>query len=114
MEDYFAALREGRLLIKNCRACGKNHFYPRSGCPFCFADGAVWHESGGVGTIYSFSVLRKAGESSVLAYVTLEEGPTMMTSIVDCPVDDISIGQTVRLEMRKGADGSMAPMFTPI
>lgn len=113
IEPYFAGLQDGKLLIKTCRTCGENHFYPRSGCPFCFSEETVWRESRGMATIYSFSVLRKSGEPSILAYVVLEEGPTMMTSIVDCPVEDISIGLTVRLVIRSGADGSLAPMFTP-
>lgn len=114
IEPYFAGLRDGKLLIKNCLTCGENHFYPRSGCPFCFADETVWIEARGDATIYTFSALHKPGEPPVLAYVTLEEGPTMMTSIVDCSLERIAIGQPVRLVIRPGADGSLAPMFTLI
>lgn len=111
-EPYWAAVREGRLLVKSCPACGARHVYPRAGCPFCFAERTEWLEASGVGEIYSFSVLRGPGEPSILAYVTLDEGPTMMTEIVDCAPDTVAIGQRVRLVVRPGRDGSPAPMFT--
>ena len=49
----------------------------------------------GNGTIYTFSVMRRAKEPYAIAYVTLAEGPTMMTNIVDCDFDALRIGQPV-------------------
>lgn len=89
-------------------------FYPRAGCPFCFSDATEWLESRGTGTIYAYSVLRSARDLPVLAYVTLDEGPTLMTSIVDSPASALSNGAAVRLVVRPGADGTLAPMFTLI
>jgi hypothetical protein len=45
--------------------------------------------------------------------VTLNEGPTMMTNIVDCDLDNIRIGQSVRLVFKPSDDGPPVPMFTP-
>ena len=33
---FWEAAAEGKLLIKSCKACGQNHWYPRALCPFCF------------------------------------------------------------------------------
>lgn len=114
IKPYFDALRDGKLLIKTCRQCSQVHFYPRAGCPFCFSDSTEWQESCGTGTIYAYSVLRSAKDLPVLGYVTLEEGPTLMTSIVDSPASAVSNGAAVRLVVRQGADGTLAPMFTVI
>ncbi len=111
-ERYFTALGEQKLFTKSCRQCGQPHFYPRSGCPFCFSEDTEWRESSGKGIVYSYSVLRSASGPAVLAYVTLDEGPTMMTAIVDSPIDSIAIGAAVTLVVRPGADGAPAPMFT--
>lgn len=110
---YAEALREGRLLIKACAACGEHHFYPRALCPFCFSDRTEWRSASGRGTIYAMSILRTPGGPAVLAYVTLAEGPRMMTTIVDCDPQAIAIDTPVRLVVRPGADGTLAPMFTP-
>ena len=57
-------------------------------------------ESSGRGTIYSVSVMKRAPEVYAVAYVTLEEGPTMMTNIVDCDFDTVAIGQKVQVTWR--------------
>jgi hypothetical protein len=44
----------------------------------------------------------------------LDEGPTLMTSIVDSPAKALENGAAVRLVVRAAADGTLAPMFTLI
>jgi uncharacterized OB-fold protein len=110
--SYWEAAAQGRLLLKLCAACGAYHFYPRVICPFCFSDKTEWRDAAGTGTIYSFSVMRRAEIPYAIAYVTLAEGPTMMTNIVDCDLDAIRIGQRVRLVFRAAENGQPVPMFT--
>ena len=109
---YWEAAAQGKLFVKHCTACDAYHFYPRSLCPFCFSDKTEWREAAGIGTIYSFSVMRRAEVPYAIAYVTLAEGPTMMTNIVDCDLDAIRIGQHVRLVLKPAENGQMIPMFT--
>jgi uncharacterized OB-fold protein len=45
--------------------------------------------------------------------VTLDEGVSMMTNIVDCDLDDVRIGQAVKVTFKKSAGGMSIPMFTP-
>jgi uncharacterized OB-fold protein len=112
-EAFWAGTAEGRFLVRQCRACGKAHWYPRTICPFCSSDETQWSEGTGEGTIYSFSVMRRAKPIYVMAYVTLAEGPTMMTNIVDCDPDTLRIGDPVRVSFVKTAAGHALPMFTP-
>jgi uncharacterized protein len=113
-EPFWAAAREGRFLIKRCTACGKAHWYPRAVCPFCMSDKTEWREASGRGEIYSVSVMKRAPEVYAVAYVTLEEGPTMMTNIVDCDFDALAIGQKVALTWRPTqGDGPPYPQFKP-
>lgn len=109
---YWEAAARGKLLLKYCTACGEFHFYPRALCPFCFSDKTEWREATGTGTIYSFSVTRRAETPYAIAYVTLAEGPTMMTNVVDGDLDRIRIGQTVRLVFKPGENGQAIPCFT--
>jgi uncharacterized protein len=112
-QAFWDAAKEGKLLIKHCRACGELHYYPRALCPFCFSDQTEWRESKGRGTIYSYSVMRRAPVPYAIAYVTLEEGPTMMTNLVDCDFDRLRIGQSVKLVFKPTQGGPPVPMFTP-
>jgi uncharacterized OB-fold protein len=57
--------------------------------------------------------MRRVPVPYALAYVTLEEGVTMMTNIVDCDLDAIRIGQAVRVVFKPTEGGPPVPMFTP-
>ena len=77
------------------------------------ASRARWITSSGRGTIYSYSVMRRVPVPYAIAYVTLEEGVTMMTNIVDCDLDAIRIGQRVKVVFKPTDGGPPVPMFTP-
>ena len=112
-EPYWQGAAQGKLMVKRCAACGEHHHYPRALCPFCFSDRTEWHEASGNGVIYSYSVMRRAPEPYAIAYVTLAEGPTMMTNIVDCDLDRLAIGQKVKATFKPTDGGPPLPMFTP-
>jgi uncharacterized OB-fold protein len=113
-QAFWDAAGEGKLLIKSCNSCGKPHYYPRALCPRCFSDNTEWTEAKGTGEIYSFSVMKRAKISYAIAYVTLDEGVTMMTNIVDTDLDAIKIGQKVKVVFKPTEDGPPVPMFTPV
>jgi len=111
---FWTAAREGRFLIPACRDCGKSHWYPRAICPFCFSDQIEWRDATGGGTVYAFSVMRRAPEPYAVAYVTLDEGPTMLTNLVDCDLDGLAIGQRARLVWTPTEGGAPVPTFRPV
>ena len=114
-QPFWDAAAEGKLLVKKCNACGEVHFYPRAHCPFCFSDNTAWQETSGNGTIYTYSVMRRGTPVPyAIAYVTLAEGPTMMTNIVDCDLDGIKIGQKVRVVFKPTDGGPPVPCFAPV
>ena len=51
------AARDGRFLVRRCRACGLAHHYPRPFCPECWSEDLVWEEVTGRGTLYTFSTV---------------------------------------------------------
>ena len=114
-EAFWQAARDGTLMIGSCRNCGKTHYYPRSVCPHCGSDDVTLVASSGTGEIYSWSVLRRADPPYAIAYVTLDDGPTMMTNIVDCDLDGLAIGQRVELVFSPTEDenGPPVPTFRP-
>jgi uncharacterized OB-fold protein len=109
---FFAAAAEGKFLLRRCTGCGRAHWYPRAACPFCFA-ATAWEEASGHGVIYSFSVMRRTAPPYAIAYVTLDEGPTMMTNLVQCDFDALRIGQSVRLVFVPADGGTPVPCFRP-
>ena len=109
---FFEAAKEGRFMLRRCGSCGKAHWYPRSACPFCFGETA-WEDASGKGAVYSFSIMRRMPRPYAIAYVTLVEGPTLLTNIVDCNLETLRIGQPVEIAFRPMEDGSTVPCFRP-
>jgi uncharacterized protein len=112
-QAFWNAARENRFTIPVCTACGKAHWYPRAICPFCASDKMQWCDASGKGTIYTYSVMRRVKEPYVIAHVTLAEGPTMLTNIVDCDFDKLRIGQSVAVVFKETENGPPVPMFRP-
>ena len=64
--------------------------------------------------IYSVSVTRRAGPIPyAIAYVTLDEGVTMLTNIVDADLDALRIGDRVKVCFKPAEGGFAVPMFAP-
>jgi uncharacterized OB-fold protein len=113
-EPYFQAAGEGKLLLKKCNQCGQHHHYPRAMCPFCWSDKVEWMQAKGTGEIYTYTVTRRGGPVPYcIAYVQLDEGPRMMTNIVDTDLDTIKIGQKVKVVFKKTEGGQSVPCFAP-
>ena len=101
---FWDAAREHRLLIQSSTKTGKYVFYPRSVSPFAPDDELAWTEVSGLGTVYSYTVARRAtapqwsgDEPYVIAIVELDEGPHITTNIVGCAPGDVRIGMPVQV-----------------
>jgi uncharacterized protein len=111
-KPFWEAAKAGRFLIKRCLSCEKSHWYPRPLCPFCWSE-TEWQAGLGTGVIYAFSAMRRAPKPYVVAFVTLTEGPTMLSNLVGCDPDALAIGQAVRLVFRPSDGAYPVPCFEP-
>ncbi|MCR9267263.1 MAG: OB-fold domain-containing protein [Alphaproteobacteria bacterium] len=114
-ETFWDAASNGVLKIKRCGDCNQAHYYPRAICPHCGSAKTGWIDTAGSGEIYSVSVMRRGeGAPFAVAYVTLDEGPAMLTNIVADDLDSLAIGQRVEVVFTPTEDGAPpVPMFTP-
>jgi uncharacterized OB-fold protein len=119
-EPYWRAVREHRLEIQRCAACGTFRFYPRGVCPACLAETATWVPVAGAGTIYSYTVVhqnRMPGFKDelpyVLAVIELAEGVRMTANIVECRPEDVRIGLPVEVVFRDATPEVSLPVFRP-
>ncbi len=119
-EPYWAALREGRLLLRRCADCGAYHHYPRPFCPHCWSDDVEWVDAAGGATLYSHSMvfvndLPPFGPQVpyIAAVVELDEGPRMMTRVVDCDPAELKIGMRLRLRTEPVTDEISMAVFAP-
>ncbi len=119
-KPYWDALKEHRLLIQRCKECQRAYFYPRPFCPRCFSFNVEWFEASGRGKLYSFVINHRPApgfgpEPYVIAVVELDEGPRMMTNLIDVEPDPdkISCDMPVRIVYEDVTAEVTLPKFRP-
>jgi uncharacterized OB-fold protein len=120
---YWDAARERKLLIKQCRACGRPYFYPRAYCPRCWSSDTEWLEASGTGRVYTFTIVYQNDLPPfrdrvpyVVAVVELEEGVRMTANVEGCAPGDVRCDMPVQVAFREEQrdDETVAlPVFRP-
>ena len=121
-KPFWDGLREGKLMIPRCGDCGRPFFYPRIVCPHCQSRNVGWMQASGRGTLYSFEIAYqtisrtfKVKPPYVLAMVELEEGPRMLSNLVNVEPDPkkIRCEMPVEIVYSKLTDEVTLPLFQP-
>ena len=116
---FYDAVQRGELHIQRCDDCDAWVFYPNHWCTACYSANLNWTPCSGSGSVYSFSVVHYAPYESyrdvpyVLATIELEEGPHLMTNLVNCDWKTVVVGMPVRLTTEARAGGFKVPQFEP-
>ncbi|MCC6201549.1 MAG: OB-fold domain-containing protein [Gammaproteobacteria bacterium] len=112
---YEEGLTQGVFRIQRCRACGAHVFYPRALCLCCQSPDLEWVTASGRATVHATSVVRQKPEDGGdynIALVDLEEGPRMLTRVVDIAPEQVRIGMQVMGSVG-AVDGEPAVLFRP-
>lgn len=117
-QAYWDALKEGRLLLQHCRACGHKQVYQQALCRQCGAEELVHEQASGRGTVHSFSVVHRAPGPAfkqdtpyAVLLVELEEGPRMISSLAGADPMSVDFGNPVELVCERLEDGTVLPRF---
>jgi uncharacterized OB-fold protein len=96
-----------RLEAAKCRSCGEVSYPPRLVCRKCRSRQFETVTLPDEGTILTFTVTRvgpsqfAASTPYAVGIVELDGGVRVMTQLADCQLDELAIGQRVRLEFRR-------------
>ena len=112
---FWDAARDENLVVQHCLDCGHHQFYGRPCCLECQSDQIEWKEVSGRATVYSKTCVHVPWVEGfdppyVVAVVELEEGPRLLTNIVN---GEAEIGDRVRVTWRHRADAPPVPVFEP-
>lgn len=123
-EPYWEGAQRGELRYQRCNECNAPVFTPRLHCTTCGGMDLAWHTSRGLGTVYTYSVVRQNRNPAfadlgayVVAYVDLDEGFRMLTNVVGVrdPLTDVHCGQRVQVEFEPQESGPYpVPVFRPV
>ncbi|CAN5767151.1 OB-fold domain-containing protein [soil metagenome] len=117
-QPFWDATREQRLVLQWCAACDAAIHYPREACPRCLDTNLEWRTASGAGTVYAASIMPTPGNPSmagrepyVVALIELAEGIRMMSNVVGCPPDAVTVGAAVRIAWEPLTDGRHLPVW---
>lgn len=102
---YFSRLAEGSFQLPRCADCNRYHFYPRLVCPYCGSNHIRWEPAGGTGTVYSTTVVRGKRSEHNVCLVDLDEGPRLMSTVINVSPTEVVIGQRVRAAVEYVQEG---------
>ena len=117
---FWEGCRQGELRVQKCSNCGHiRHLSPT--CPQCLKAEHEWVAASGRGTVYSWIVVHqrynRAFEEDLpynVTIVELDEGPRMVTSLVDVENQDIKSGTPVEVVFDRVTEEITLPKFKRI
>jgi uncharacterized protein len=116
---FWHGTRAGELRLQRCDACSHIYFPPRPFCPACASRGVSVFAASGRAKLYSYVISHRAAPGFTAPYsiavVELEEGPRMMTNIVNCPQtpEALQLDMPVEVVFEALDDTISLPHFRP-
>lgn len=119
---YWEGLKQGKLMIPRCEDCRRAFFYPRAVCPGCGSRRHQWEQASGRGRLHAFSIVHQSINKAmrvplpyVLAMIELEEGPRMMSNLVNVEPDPARLrcDMPVRVVFRPLTDEVTVSLWEP-
>ena len=116
---FWEGARSGELRLQKCTACTHVYFPPRPFCPKCASRDVTVVRASGRASLYSYVIHHRALPGFTppysIAVVQLEEGPRMMTNIVECPQtpEALQLDMKVQVKFEKLDDKITLPLFVP-
>lgn len=115
---YWEAARRHELVMQRCGSCGRFRFTPRPMCPFCQSWEFAWSPVSGKGVIHSWVVVHppvlpffQDKTPYAVALIQLEEGPRMVSNVIDVDRGDMAMDMPVRVDFMDLEDGVTLPVF---
>lgn len=117
-QSWWDATAAGRLTVQRCATCGHAQLYPRALCVSCHGADLALSDATGRGTVHSYTIVHRAPHPAfetpyVVALVRLDEGPVVMSNIVECASESVRCDMRVAVAWEALPDGRQLPLFKP-
>ena len=118
-QPFWDGAKAGELKLQRCADCDHVYFPARPFCPACSSRTVAWFTASGRARLFSYVINHRAPPGFeapyVIAVVELEEGPRMMTNLVDCAQTPEAMELDMALEVmfEKATDEITLPKFRP-
>ncbi|MGI8553674.1 MAG: Zn-ribbon domain-containing OB-fold protein [Dehalococcoidia bacterium] len=119
---YWEGCKQHELRLPYCTECREYFFYPRRYCPTCLSDAIEWRPVSGKGTLHTYVISARPAPGFenetpyVIAVVKLDEGPHLMSNIVNVEVkpENLPADLPVEVVFDDVSDSITIPRFQPV
>lgn len=112
---WWAATRDRRLVAQHCSACGHWQHYPRPVCLRCGGPQPGFETVSGRGVVDTWTTVHRSPDGREVPYavarVRLDEGPVLLSVLVDAAGRDDLIDAPVGVDWFPLPDGRHLPVF---
>lgn len=117
-KPFWDGCAAGELRLQRCQPCDAFYFPPRPFCPRCLSVDVAWETTSGRGSLHTYVINHRAAPGFeapyAIAVVQLEEGPRLMSSIVDVEQTPEALVLDMPLVVTFDARSDMhVPVFRP-
>lgn len=119
-QPFFDGAREGHLMLMKCGRCAHVRLPSRAHCDNCLSTEVEWVRASGRAVLHTFGVMHQRYHPAFVAeipydvsIVELEEGPHMVTNIVDTANEDLRVGMPLEVVFEQHEDVAI-PKFRPV
>jgi len=116
--EFYDWCKKGDLHFQKCASCGTLRHIPREICAECNSFEWQWVRSSGRGTVYTWVVVNRALHPAFVhdapyadVVVEMEEGVRLLSTVLDCPPEELEIGMPVEVSYDAVTEDITLPRF---
>lgn len=121
-EPFREACQQHRLIVQECRSCGRLRWPPRPICGYCYSSVASWAPVSGAGVLFSWTVVharhsREFGPESpcvvALAELVEDRRVRLLAGGVGLSEAELRPGLAVAVRFQDRGEGLVLPYWAP-
>ncbi|MEX0786407.1 MAG: Zn-ribbon domain-containing OB-fold protein [Dehalococcoidia bacterium] len=117
---FFAGAKQHKLMLQRCSQCGSHRLPGRERCQECWSEASDWVQASGRGKLYTYGIMHQQYHPAFAditpynyALVELEEGPRLITNVVDCANEDLRTDMPLEAVFDDVSDETTLIRFRP-
>jgi len=117
---FWEGAKRHELMAYKCLNCG-TLYYPVTDCVKCESPRMEWAKVSGKGSVYTYIIYHMAYHPAWkvdipynVCWIKLDEGPLLMSNVVECKNEDLSVGMPVEVVFDDVTEDITLPKFRPV
>ncbi len=118
--QFWDALKQGKFITTQCKACGNISFPPQSDCPKCMSDAHEWVDLGTEAKLVTYTYVQitpasfVSSDPYIIAIGELSNGLKVLAWLEGVALQEAKPGMKLRLEARDTQESNPYYVFVPL